>query len=95
VWASVEQKIAAADNVRAALSFVARGEAPFGIVYGTDARAEPKVRVVDVFPASTHEPIAYPAAATGRATAEARAFVRYLVGPKAQAILARAGFGKP
>jgi molybdate transport system substrate-binding protein len=95
VWASVEQKIAAADNVRAALSFVARGEAPFGIVYATDARAEPKVRVVDVFPASTHEPIAYPAAATGRATAEARAFVRYLVGPKAQAILARAGFGKP
>jgi molybdate transport system substrate-binding protein len=95
VWASVADRIAATDNVRTALAFVARGEAPLGIVYATDAKVEPGVRVVDVFPASTHRPITYPAAATGKGTPEAVAFVRFLAGAKGQVILARAGFGKP
>jgi molybdate transport system substrate-binding protein len=95
VWASVEKRIAAADNVRTALTFVARGEAPFGIVYATDAKVEPKVRVVDVFPASSHEPISYPAAATVKGGADAASFVRFLTTAKAQAIFAKAGFGKP
>ena len=95
VWSGIEKRIAAADNVRTALTFVARGEVPFGIVYATDAKVEPKVRVVDVFPASTHEPISYPAAVTSKCTSDAVAFVQYLVGAKAQAIFARAGFGKP
>jgi molybdate transport system substrate-binding protein len=95
VWASVEGRIAATDNVRSALAFVARGEAPLGIVYATDAKVEPRVRVVDVFPASSHEPIGYYAAATAKGPADAAGFVRFLLGPKAQAIFARAGFGKP
>jgi molybdate transport system substrate-binding protein len=95
VWAAVEPRIAAADNVRTALAFVARGEAPFGIVYATDARVEPKVRVVDVFPAVTHAPITYPAATTGQGSAQARAFVHFMLGAKAQAIFAKAGFAKP
>jgi molybdate transport system substrate-binding protein len=95
VWASVEKRIAAADNVRTALTFVARGEAPLGIVYATDAKVEPKVRVVGVFPASTHEPISYPAAATSRGSVEGAAFVRFMMGPKAGEIFVRAGFGKP
>ena len=94
-WASVENRTAATDNVRTALSFVVRGEAPLGIVYATDARVEPRVRVVDVFPASSHGPITYPAAATGKGAPDAVAFVRFLAGPKARAVLARAGFGKP
>jgi len=95
VWASVQGRIAATDNVRSALAFVARGEAPLGIVYATDAKVEPRVRVVDVFPASSHEPIAYYAAATPKGPADAAGFVQFLLGPSAQAIFARAGFGKP
>ena len=60
-------RLAPADNVRAALAFVARGEAPLGIVYASDVVAEPGVRVVDTFPAYTHPPIRYPAALTVRA----------------------------
>jgi molybdate transport system substrate-binding protein len=95
VWSSVGKRIVAADNVRTALNFVARGEAPLGIVYATDASVEPKVRIVDVFPSATHDPIAYPAAATARSSAEAAAFVRYLTGARARAIFIRAGFGAP
>lgn len=95
IWGSVEKRIVATDNVRTALNFVARGEAPFGIVYATDAKVEPKVRIVGVFPASSHEPITYPAAATGKASPESVAFVRFLLSAKAQAIFARAGFEKP
>lgn len=94
-WAGVEDRIAATDNVRSALAFVARGEAPLGIVYATDAKAEPKVRVVDVFPSSSHDAIRYPAAATANGSPDGVAFVRFLAGPKAQALFARAGFGKP
>ena len=68
VWAAVEKKVARADNVRAALALVSRGEAPFGIVYATDAIADKGVRIVDTFPADTHPPIVYPAALVRRAS---------------------------
>jgi molybdate transport system substrate-binding protein len=62
VWDAVEPKLAQAENIRAALALVARGEAKFGIVYETDAKAESKVRIVGVFPETTHAPIVYPVA---------------------------------
>ena len=95
VWPSVERRIVVADNVRTALAFVARGEAPLGIVYATDARVEPAVRVVDTFPADSHEPIRYPAAAIAGAPAGAAAFVRYLGTAAAQSVFRKAGFGAP
>jgi molybdate transport system substrate-binding protein len=67
VWKEVEDRLAPADNVRAALQFVARGEAPLGVVYDTDAKVEPKVRIVGLFPASSHPQILYPAALVGNA----------------------------
>src|SRR5258706_11798115 len=63
-WDGVKDKVAQAENVRAALLLVARGEAPFGIVYSTDAAAEPNVRIVGAFPEGSHPPIVYPAAVT-------------------------------
>jgi len=95
VWSTVESRIIPADNVRTALNFVARGEAPLGIVYATDARAESRVRVVDTFPASTHEPITYPAAVTATGAARATAFVAFLATEPAAALLERAGFRRP
>jgi molybdate transport system substrate-binding protein len=95
VWASVQDRIIPADNVRAALNFVSLGEAPLGIVYSTDARGNSKVRVVDTFPAVTHEPITYPAAATSSAGADAIAFVQFLKSPAVRKILRQAGFGEP
>ncbi|HEX3836190.1 MAG TPA: molybdate ABC transporter substrate-binding protein [Steroidobacteraceae bacterium] len=92
VWEAVQDKIAAADNVRAALALVARGEAPLGIVYRTDALIEKKVRIVADFPASSHGPITYPAATTARAHAGAADFVKFLSSPTAQAIFAKYGF---
>jgi molybdate transport system substrate-binding protein len=94
VWRSVESRIIPADNVRTALNFVARGEAALGIVYATDARAESRVRVVDRFPAATHEPITYPAAATS-GTRDAAAFVAFLVSEPAHVIFDKAGFRRP
>lgn len=94
VWASVEGRLLPAENVRAALAYVARSEAPLGIVYATDARAEPKVRVVGVFPASSHPPIIYPGAVTARVrNSGASAFLAFLGGPGASAIFRRHGFG--
>ncbi|HTV79087.1 MAG TPA: molybdate ABC transporter substrate-binding protein [Steroidobacteraceae bacterium] len=92
VWSGISGRIAAADNVRAALALVARGEAPLGIVYRTDALVEKNVRIVAEFPASSHGPITYPAAATVHAAAGAEDFVKFLVSPTAQAIFARYGF---
>jgi ABC-type molybdate transport system substrate-binding protein len=63
VWPSVEPKMAMTVNVRAALAYVARGEAPLGIVYATDAKVEPGVKVIGVFPHNSHDPIIYPVAA--------------------------------
>jgi molybdate transport system substrate-binding protein len=94
VWSDVAPKVARADNVRAALALVARAEAPLGIVYGTDAAAEPGVRVVGVFPADSHPPIVYPAAATAasKAQPQARKFLDFLRGAEAAAIFERHGF---
>lgn len=95
VWNSVATRLVPADNVRAALNFVALGEVPLGIVYATDARGNAKVRVVDTFPASSHEPITYPAALTARGGADAARFVQFLRGATARAIFAKYGFGMP
>ncbi|HTY94343.1 MAG TPA: molybdate ABC transporter substrate-binding protein [Steroidobacteraceae bacterium] len=92
VWTQVQDRIAAADNVRAALALVARGEAPLGIVYRTDALTETKVRIVAEFPDSSHDPIIYPAAATTQAHEGAAEFVKFLLSPTAQAIFAKHGF---
>lgn len=92
VWDSVGPRIAGAENVRAALAFVARGEAPLGIVYATDARAEPRVRVVDVFAENSHPPIVYPIALTASASPAAQAYLRYLTGAEARKVFERFGF---
>ena len=93
VWGAVEKRVARAENVRAALALVARGEAPFGIVYATDARMDKDVRVVDTFPASSHPPIVYPAAviAAGRSPA-ARPLLEYLRSADARATWEKYGF---
>jgi molybdate transport system substrate-binding protein len=95
VWASVESRFVPADNVRTALNFVSRGEVPLGIVYATDAKSETKVRVVDIFPESSHEPITYPAAATVTAGPDANRFLSFVRGAAARAIFDKAGFGNP
>jgi molybdate transport system substrate-binding protein len=94
-WDFVASSVAPADNVRTALSYVARGETPLGIVYGSDAKSEPKVRVVATFPAHTHPPIVYPAALTIQAQPAATKFLAYLQTPEAQAAFFKAGFSKP
>ncbi len=78
VWSKVEPKLAMAENVRAALVLVARGEAPLGIVYKTDADADPGVKIVGSFPAGSHPPIVYPAALTAAAKPEARKYLDFL-----------------
>jgi molybdate transport system substrate-binding protein len=96
LWAGVESRLAQADNVRAVLALVARGEARAGVVYRTDARAEPGVRVVDAFPAGAHAPIVYPAALTTASRHEgAPAFLAFLRSAPAQAIFAAQGFTRP
>jgi molybdate transport system substrate-binding protein len=93
VWEAIEPKLAGAENVRAALSLVARGEARFGIVYGSDAKSEPKVMVVDTFPAASHPPIVYPAAVTKEASSpDAAAYLDFLKGPEAAKIFEANGF---
>jgi molybdate transport system substrate-binding protein len=78
--------------VRAALEYVARGEATLGIVYRTDALAEKRVRVVDTFPAASHQPILYPVALTLNAAPEAAAFEAFLESSAAREIFTRSGF---
>lgn len=92
VWDSVAARLVRAENVRAALEYVARGEAALGIVYRTDAQAEKRVRVVDTFPADTHPPIIYPAVVTSGARAQAPRFVDFLASEEARRIFARYGF---
>ena len=92
-WDAVAPKVAQADNVRAALAFVATGEAPYGIVYATDAVAEDNVTVVGTFPAETHPPIVYPAAALAESdSAVNQAFLDFLRSPEARAAFERQGF---
>jgi molybdate transport system substrate-binding protein len=93
LWQSVEPDVAQADNVRAALALVATGEAPYGIVYATDAAVEPAVRVAGTFPEDSHPPIIYPAALLTEAADEAdRAFYAALSGVEAAGAFSRAGF---
>lgn len=94
VWSSVAGRVARAENVRAALALVGRGEAPLGVVYTTDALADRSVRVVGRFPANSHALIAYPLARLARSTnPEAEAFRRYLLSAEGKATFRRFGFG--
>jgi molybdate transport system substrate-binding protein len=92
VWDKVAAKVVQAENVRVALEYVARGEAPFGIVYATDAKIAPTVRVVGIFPEDSHAPIVYPAALTKNASPAAKDFLAFLSGAQAKAIFEKAGF---
>ena len=92
VWESVAPRLAQTENVRAALALVALGEAPLGIVYATDAAAEPAVRTVGIFPEDTHPPIVYPAAETAAAGPDAAAFLAFLQSAPARAIFEAQGF---
>lgn len=93
-WSRVSARIAPAENVRAAMALVERGEAPLGIVYATDARASGKVRVVETLPAESHPPIRYPAAIlASSAHPEAAALRTFLASPEARRIFTRHGFG--
>src|SRR5262249_9662793 len=93
VWPSVADKVARGENVRAALNFVSRGEAPFGIVYRTDAAADKNVRIVGAFPASSHAPSIYPAAQRTRGKSPAaEKFMVFLKSPEAAAIFRKHGF---
>lgn len=96
VWEQVSGKIARAENARDALAFVSRGVAPLGIVYRTDAKVEPKVRIVAIFPVGSHPPVVYPMAMTANAKSpRAQAFLDFLMSAGSQAALQEAGFGPP
>lgn len=96
LWDGVAGRLAEADDVRGALAFVARGEAPLGIVYATDAKADRRVRVVARLPAESHARITYPAARVASGNADgARAFLAWLRSPESRAQFARAGFVAP
>jgi molybdate transport system substrate-binding protein len=92
VWDEVAPRVAQAENVRAALAYVAKGEAPLGIVYGTDARSEPAVRVVGTFPAESHPEILYPVALLASAKPEARKFLDFLLSSEAAPAFEAQGF---
>lgn len=93
IWTAVEPQVAQTDNVRAALALVATGEAPYGIVYATDAVAEDGVTVIGTFPADTHPPIVYPAADLANRDFPAETeFLDYLRGPEAREAFERQGF---
>lgn len=96
VWETVRPRVVSADNVRAALNFVVKGEAPLGIVYRSDAVSEPAVRVIDSFPANSHAPIVYPAAVLAEHdTPAAHRLLDLLHAPSTQAIFRRHGFDAP
>jgi molybdate transport system substrate-binding protein len=93
VWDSVAGKIAPAQDVRAALVLVSRGEAPLGIVYQTDAAADKNVKVIATFPESSHPPIIYPMAIlAGSTNGVAPVYVQYLLSPKAEPFFEKRGF---
>lgn len=96
VWPQVANRIARRENVRAALTLVARGETPLGIVYATDLRAADGVQMVGVFPSNSHAPIRYPIARlTSSHHKDAEGLRRFLLSPTGKAILARYGFTQP
>jgi molybdate transport system substrate-binding protein len=92
VWSTVASRLVRAENVRAALEYVARGDAPLGIVYRTDALAEKRVRIAGVFPANSHPPIVYPVALTRHASGAAARYLAFITGPAAQPIFRKWGF---
>jgi molybdate transport system substrate-binding protein len=92
VWDAVAPRVAQAENVRAALVFVAMGETPLGIVYGTDAKSEPAVKVVGTFPEESHPKILYPVALTASAKPEAHKFLDFLLSPEAAPSFEAQGF---
>ena len=91
-WQAVQPKLAMVENVRLAMALVARGEAPLGIVYETDARAETKVKVIGAFPADSHPAIIYPVALTAAAKPGASAYLDFLQSPAARSIFEKRGF---
>ena len=96
VWSSLEPRLARAEDVRGAVALVERGEAPLGIVYVTDARVTPNIKIVAIFPAWSHEPIIYPfAVVKGAATPAVLAYFRFLGGPEARTVYRRFGFATP
>lgn len=95
VWRDVERRLVGAESVRTALAFVARGEAPLGIVYETDALVEKRVRVVAMFPPESYPTIVYPAAVVKGANPGASQFVTYLLSEDAQAVFREYGFRIP
>ncbi|HEX5460851.1 MAG TPA: molybdate ABC transporter substrate-binding protein [Steroidobacteraceae bacterium] len=92
VWNRIVPRLVRAENVRAALEYVARGDAPLGIVYRTDALVEKRVRIVSVFPADTHRPIVYPVALTRRASPAAARYLAYITSAEAQPTFRKWGF---
>ena len=93
IWKSIEPRVAEVENVRAALMLVARGETQLGVVYGSDARAQPAVRVVAIFPEGSHPPIIYPVARIAASRhPHAGAFARWLGTPTAAKIFRAHGF---
>ena len=95
LWQDVETQVAQADNVRAALALVATGEAPLGIVYNSDAVAEPRVKKLATFPADSHAAIRYPAAITDLGNkSPAEKFLKFLRSSASTVILERNGFSE-
>jgi molybdate transport system substrate-binding protein len=92
LWDSAAPKLAMVGNVRAALVLVARGEAPLGIVYATDAKVEPAVKIIGVFPDDSHDPIIYPAAATANAKPAAKFYLNFLRSAATRSIFESFGF---
>jgi molybdate transport system substrate-binding protein len=92
-WQAAEPKLAQAENVRATLAFVARGEAPIGIVYETDAKIEPKVKIIGAFPDGSYPPVTYPVAATTESKKPGVAqYLQFLRTPAAKAVFEKYGF---
>jgi molybdate transport system substrate-binding protein len=93
VWSAVQDHVANADSIRAALVYVARGEAPLGIVFDTDAATDPGVRIVGVFPSNSHPPIVYPVAVTAVSEhVDAPKFLAFLRSTDAKGIFERLGY---
>jgi molybdate transport system substrate-binding protein len=91
-WTAAEPKFAMTETVRAALALVARGEAALGIVYSTDAKVEPGVKIVGTFPADSHPPIIYPVAATTTAKSEASDYLAFMRSSAAKTVFEKYGF---
>jgi molybdate transport system substrate-binding protein len=93
IWASVEGRLAQAENVRAALALVSRGEAPLGIVYQTDAAADQNMKIVGMFPENAHPPIVYPAALVASSSRpDAAGYLAYLRSAAARPLFEKQGF---